>query len=75
MGEKTELRNLVRQFSAEQYAKLNRKVDLGWLGWDDPGNRDDFKTRLIEHVVKEDWVDVANFAAFLWYLDCRRGDG
>jgi hypothetical protein len=82
MGEKSELRKLVRDFSAEMREKLLAKADRGWRGWNATYYREIFRSLLVEHVSKGDWVDVANFAAFLWYLDQRapkrplaRGEG
>lgn len=81
MGERTDLRALVRDFSSEMRQKLLSKEDDGWFGWDDVyAERHKLPRRLQEalmsHVVRaiddpKQWIDVANFAAFLWNLATR----
>ncbi len=70
----TQLEQLVEKFSAGMLAKLNQQKDRGWTGW---RNRQRFPDhviveRLLSHVGKalhdpKQWIDVANFAAFLWW--------
>ena len=72
MSEKAALRTLVKDFSAEMREKLLAKADQGWVGWDHPNYRLDLEQKLFAHVLRalrgdsRQWVDVANFAAFLW---------
>ena len=75
MGDKTELRRLVTEFSSEMRSKLAAKADAGWCGWNAMNLPDSvLEEKLFAHAARamrdpKQWVDVANFAAFLW----RRG--
>jgi len=72
----TKLRDSVDAFAEAMKRKLYSKVRLGWTGWDDDGWIEGCCTRkLAEHVdrlfcgdedVKDDVVDIANFAMFIW---------
>jgi hypothetical protein len=59
--------------------KLDSKQRHGWKGWDAPSLKDNFERRLIDHALramqgeKDQWADVANFAAFLDRIESRRG--
>jgi len=44
-------------------------MNVGFYGWDNPEHREKLKRFLIEHIEKEDWVDSANFCAFLDFID------
>jgi len=63
-------------FSTAMLHKLWIKEHEGFTGWDrlDWGKR--CKEKLVEHVAraktKEDWVDVANFAMFMWRMSPRK---
>jgi hypothetical protein len=61
------LDELVNKFADEMKRKLLAKYNEGRSGWDDerwtPG---EIRSALLEHAVKGDPVDVANFCAFLW---------
>lgn len=61
-------------FAKEMLCKLNNKYEEGWDGWDDKKQCDtaEFIERLKDHVDSRDWVDVANFAMFLWWRKRRR---
>ena len=71
MSEHNKLCDLVTDFSDRMREKLLEKLDEGWEGWDDADAKMEFEDRLIAHVVSAmrgeegEWVDVANFAAFL----------
>jgi hypothetical protein len=76
MGDRTKLRNLVRLFSAAMRLKLLYKHDRGWENWDAPAFREKLVDDLMQHLVRaietrdhKKWIDVANYAAFLWYHD------
>ncbi len=74
---KSMIEKLVKEFSAKMLEKLNTKRLDGWTGWNDRTMRGEFVTRLLEHArradlgVKGQWVDVANFAAFLDRIETR----
>ena len=62
------LERMVRAFSNQMLAKLQRKRPEGYRGWDGPENypTDDMWRMLKEHVEKRQPLDVANFAAMIW---------
>lgn len=66
------LKRCVLLFSKAMHTKLNSKRLEGWTGWNVPGWEEECKERLAAHAItaktKEDWVDVANFAMFMWNL-------
>jgi len=66
------LLEVIAQFQLEMYYKLERKEAQGETGWDNAAWKDACRKCLQEHVDKavtrEDWVDVANFSMFMWYL-------
>jgi len=54
--------------------KLLSKRSDGMRDWDSPAYRSLLVQRLLLHVAQgmedgKQWVDVANFAAFLWWMD------
>lgn len=65
---------LVDDFALEMKAKLRSKYEMdGYFGWDSRGTIDEIKNNLSDHLYrrdgrKTDWVDIANFSAFLWNL-------
>ena len=74
MGEKRGLEKLVERFSGAMLEKLKAKRRSGYTGWDRRIPAEDLERRLADHMVRaihdpKQWVDVANFAAFLWYRD------
>jgi hypothetical protein len=78
MGDRTRLRKLVQKFSAAMRVKLLSKQDRGWENWDVPAFREKLVVDLISHLLRaadgkhpEQWVDIANYAAFLWHLDAK----
>lgn len=79
-NERTMLRQLVREFSSEMREKLLAKADAGWGGWDIKIYKKTLEEKLVHHLVRalkgdaKQWVDVANFAAFLWYLESIKTD-
>ena len=70
--ERVALADMVKGFSQAMLTKLCEKEKDGWHGWRQIKNEAQFMRRLNEHVMKAldsgDYVDVANFAAFLWYI-------
>ena len=78
--EKQRLKRMVNDFATEMVFKLEAKMDEGWSGWDDHDMQMEFETRLIVHVMratrgeKGQWVDVANFAAFLDAIESATPD-
>ena len=71
-GEEAALTLLVDQFGIEMKDKLLDRQAAGWSGWSDPEYKKVLEEKLLDHVKKAktkiDYVDVANFAAFLWHL-------
>ena len=73
-----QLRTLVREFGDEMIKKLFSKLEDGWSGWTDRGERENFHARILHHVARGmegeegQWVDVANFAAFLDHMEAKR---
>jgi len=59
---------LIDTFAQEMKRKLHQKFQEGHRGWDTPRYKSFFKSELRKHIEKEDWIDVANFAAFLWNI-------
>lgn len=49
--------------------KFIQKKEEGYTGWDDPEecSEDHLVRKLYANVEQEDWVDVANIAAILWW--------
>jgi len=72
-NERQEIQALVNDFSSRMRAKLLKKLGRGWSGWKD----DDFRQKLEEDLLLHlraalqgdatQWVDIANYAAFLDY--------
>lgn len=61
---------LVDEFAAEMKLKLLAKRREGNWGWDNPENRDKIEHGLFAHLKRPgQWIDVANYAAFLWNID------
>ena len=79
-GEHERLGQLIGEFSVEMLTKLRRKADCGWEGWDSPKETLRLKQRLAIHLVRaldgdsEQWIDVAAFVAFLWWIEQRQSD-
>ena len=73
MTESERLEMVVDDFADRMKKKLLQKEDEGWSGWRRKVHSQDFEDRLIEHALcgirgdSAQWVDVANFAAFLDY--------
>ncbi len=67
------LQTLVDEFSKEMLDTLEGKELEGWRGWNwKRFSKRSLETRLQEHVARaiqdpEQWIDVANFCAFLWW--------
>ena len=64
--EKYELEKLVNSFACEMKKRLIQKMEAGYLGWRTMPP-EFLQSGLKENSISEDWIDVANFAAFLWY--------
>lgn len=67
------LNALVDAFARDMKAKLREKYEKDdYRGWDDPDCIDSLKDGLSDHLSRRDgrkavdWVDIGNFAAFLW---------
>ena len=73
MDEAERLEKMVDDFAARMLEKLIDKDDEGWSGWSQPNYRKVLEHKLMDHAVRalqgesEQWLDVANFAAFLDY--------
>ncbi len=61
---------LVDAFAVKMKAKLRSKLKAGYSNWDEPNFRNSLHDGLHNHLDDEpvDYVDVGNFAAFLWNL-------
>lgn len=73
------LSGLVADFSGEMLSKLHAKQREGWVGWNDDGwiSDADLEEDLMKHIARarldpDQWIDVANYCAFLWRRDARR---
>ena len=78
MTETQRLQTAVNDFAKEMKVKLLRKKAQGFEGWDFIGS-ENAQLKLMKHFVRairdpEQWVDVANFAMFLWYRGTGRND-
>lgn len=79
--EEITVRQLVREFSREMREKLLVKTGDGWSGWNTEGFQPACREGLAIHLVRAldgdaaQWVDVANFAAFLWWMEARGKEG
>lgn len=61
------LNEMLDAFAGAMREKLREKYHEGRGGWDsEEWSRGQIATALAAHVEKHDWVDVANFAMFLW---------
>lgn len=69
------LKGLVDGFAKAMRSKLLAKSRDGWSGWEHC-SEDELERRLLEHLARalrdpNQWVDVANFCAFLWWQHQR----
>jgi len=60
------------RFIATMEGALLTKKRIGWRGWDTM-NVHTLKTRLLKNVEEGDWIDVANYAFFLWERKAKIG--
>lgn len=80
MAKRRSIETLVDTFAAKMLSKLTYKRDSGWSGWGDRRSRTQFERRLLKHAEraiageKGQWVDVANFAAFLDAMESDDGE-
>lgn len=72
--EQEALNEMVDEFAAALKEKLQSKYSRGWRGWDDDVYFHEFKKRCVHHAMDailnnddDQWIDVGNFAAFLWH--------
>ena len=76
LTERQQLQMVVREFGAVMLAKLQTKRLRGFTGWNATNLPDSVLERgLMDHVARamrdpKQWIDVANFAAFLWWRAC-----
>ena len=79
-SEQKQLVAMVDDFARQMKEKLLAKEKDGWTGWRETHYRSNFQRRLVAHAIEaiqgdnRQWVDVANFAAFLNYLRKRTTD-
>ena len=59
----------LQPFANAMNEKFIQKAKEGYIGWDDPEqcSNDELIKKLYANAVQEDWVDVANIAAILWW--------
>lgn len=60
-------------FAQQMASRLYDEMIAGRTGWNDPDQIDHYKRRLIQNVKDGHWVDVANYAFFLWVLSAAGG--
>ena len=70
--EEDKLEDLIDGFASEMHRRLLEKMDEGFSGWDEIAP-DSYIPRLKASIGKKKWVDVANFAAFIWWHEQKRG--
>lgn len=75
------LEDLIGVFAQDMLKKIRLKAAQGRGGWNLPVHVPAMKAALVEHIQKaidgdapDDWVDVANFAAFLYFHASKRED-
>lgn len=68
MIEKQELTRVFTDYLVAALKKVHQKTDDGAHGWNDLDYKESMKEELQKNVDKGDWLDVANFAVFLWNL-------
>lgn len=71
-AELAKLYRAIDLFTEEMVRHLERKVEAGWRGWDDPTNGREIWNSLLAHasgvpMAKGQEVGIANFAMFLWF--------
>jgi hypothetical protein len=66
--EKSVDEDVLLQFQIAMHHKLAVKRGEGRCGWYKLST-DDLQEMLVDHVNKNDWVDIANIAMFLWALE------
>ncbi len=57
------------KFNAEMLKKILKKSREGYSGWDSQECAAYMQHQLSHHTVKGDYIDVANIAMFLWFLE------
>ena len=62
---------LVDYTKEEMQKRLRLKQKLGRRGWWDKGacSNTDLQNKILEHISKGNWIDVANYAAMLHYRE------
>ena len=68
------LSELVAKGAQQMLLKLKEKQEEGRSGWDDQTNYRGMWQQLELHASRRDWIDVANFALFLWNLEKQNKD-
>lgn len=63
------LYSAVNRFNQVMKHKLLKKYGEGKRGWDDPSCLEFLKKSIVDHVQKDDMVDVANIAMFIWNME------
>jgi hypothetical protein len=69
MKEPERLARLVDDFGNAQKKKLIKKWSQGRRGWEDDRYKSFLVAELCRHVKENDWLDVGNFAMFLWNFE------
>ena len=65
---------LVDDFAIAMKARLIEKMNQDWHGWDGHCIRDEtLHSSLLVNYFEQHYIDVANFAAFLWHRSGREG--
>jgi len=74
-GEIIRLSRLVDKMALSMKQRLFEKTKCGFVGWDNQTGDADYDLtieRMKKAFHEEEWIDVANFATFLWYEDWKR---
>lgn len=73
MKEADKLERGLTRFSAEMLTKLIEKAAEGYRGWDNSEDKDLLVSKFLKHVFKplskENLIDIANLAMFLWLME------
>lgn len=61
-----------RKFAKAMNERTSQKRQEGFSGWAESECRRSMRQRIGTRIRQGKWVDVANFAMFLWNLDGRK---
>ena len=67
-----DMKEVRRKFVKAMRNRTEQKSLEGFDGWAEPDWRRSMRGRIDTKIKQGKWVDVANFAMFLWNLDGRK---